>query len=169
MKIPFANSIFSFSQKADANPMSQSLKDFSRTRASISAVVAVLLAVVYFSGTAYAQVVSGDYFVFEAGSSWRWLVTANATVVGEVELIPNEVSFSGGRSCCERGSGTQQMHELATSGIHQNAPYAIFSGVQRLPQTACAAWSKTCGGAGRGYCKPRPAPTEQWARRPTRR
>jgi hypothetical protein len=85
MKIPFANSIFSFSQKADANPMTQSLKDFSRTRASISAVVAVLLAVVYFSGTAYAQVVSGDYFVFEAGSSWRWLVTANATVVGEVD------------------------------------------------------------------------------------
>ena len=87
MKTPFINSNFSCSNTGnDVNLIHKLNSEYSRARTSISGVAAFILLFLFsFSGIAYA-VTSGDYFVFDAGSSWIWRATQNGTV--------NEISSS---------------------------------------------------------------------------
>ena len=89
MNIPFLNTILCCrSTKSDPNLIGKSRRESYRAMASLSGFAAVLLVSLFsFSGIALAQVVSGDYFIFEPGSSWKWQVTANGTVVGEVDSV----------------------------------------------------------------------------------
>jgi hypothetical protein len=82
MKTPFINSNLSCSNTSnDVNLIRKLNREYSRARTSISGVAAFLLLFLFaFSGTAYAQVISGDYFVFDAGTSWIWRATQNGTV-----------------------------------------------------------------------------------------
>jgi len=90
MKIPFVNSILScMNHNNDVNLIRKSNRQYSRARTSLSGVVTFLLLSLFsFSGTAYAQVISEDYFVFDAGTSWIWSVTAN----GEVSEVSSSIA-----------------------------------------------------------------------------
>ena len=87
MKIPFLHPLFScWDIGSDWHLIGKSTGEYSRTSTSISGAAAfLLLPLLAFSGNAYAQVISGDYIVFDAGTSWKWLVTVNGTVVDEVD------------------------------------------------------------------------------------
>jgi hypothetical protein len=97
MKILFANSIFSCSPNKDVRLIRKPGRAHPRARTCISGVVAFLLWSLFsFSGTAYAQVVSGDYFVFDAGTRWEWRVTENGEVNNEVSTIADDTTLING-------------------------------------------------------------------------
>ena len=82
MKTPFVKSILSYSNTfKDVNLIRKSNRAYSRAITSVFGVAALLLLSLFtFPGTSYAQVISGDYFVLDAGSSWKWRVTENGEV-----------------------------------------------------------------------------------------
>jgi len=97
MKIPFVKSILSYSNNNDVNLIQKLNREYFRARTSISGVAAFLLLSLFsFSGTAYAQVISGDYFVLDAGSSWKWSVTENAEVSEVDSMMADETTLING-------------------------------------------------------------------------
>ena len=96
MNSPFVNSILSCGNN-NVNLIRESNREYSRARMSISGFTAFLLLSMFsFSGTAYAQVISGDYFVLDAGSRWEWRVTEGAEVSNEVSIIADDTTLING-------------------------------------------------------------------------
>ena len=97
MKIPFIKPIVGCrNNNIDVNLIRKSKGGYSRARTSISGFAAFLLLLFSFSGTAYAQVISGDYFVLDAGSSWIWSETANGEVSEVSSIIADDTVLING-------------------------------------------------------------------------
>ena len=97
MEIPFLNSILSCSNSNDVNQIRKSNREYFQGRTSISGFGAFLLLSLFsLSGTAVAQVISGDYFVLDAGSRWIWNVTENGEVSEVTSIIADDTTLING-------------------------------------------------------------------------
>ena len=98
MKTPFVKSILSYSNTfKDVNLIRKSNRAYSRAITSVFGVAALLLLSLFtFPGTSYAQVITGDYYVLDAGSRWEWRVTENGVVSNEVSIIADDTTLING-------------------------------------------------------------------------
>jgi hypothetical protein len=98
MNIPYVNPALSRSSiHQDIYSIRKTTRELSPGRISIFGVLGFLLFALFsFSGTAYAQVSSGDYYVFDSGTRWVWRVTENGATSEEVSYIADDTTLING-------------------------------------------------------------------------